>query len=348
MHFISETTIILLEAVSIGMALYIFYFLVFDRQTSLVSSKSTSLGTASLVMRSIEFALVIAASLILAQSLSRGGTLLDEFAVLMIGWLAGAVYYFALLRNEWTDERIRYAMLLWATFWLLAVLLLLMLWWSSDLFEFDPKAKITIDGQLFVQLINNTAQIIGIVIAATMIVVTILVNARQANDTAQQTIYQTLEIESVKLFRFECDHPYLVAQLWFPTEAAKMEESQRIPECVREYQLRQYVCQILNLFEMALRFRKKGISEPEVFGSWIIWMWELCREEVFQRHWIGVDGINTNYVKDFRKLIDEGIAIARRENGDEFSKRTAFFEYISTASLGGCSHAKHWLVDTHR
>ena len=32
-----------------------------------------------------------------------------------------------------------------------------------------------------------------------------------------------------------------------------------------------YVCQILNLFEMAIRLRKEVSFSPEVFGSWVIW-----------------------------------------------------------------------------
>lgn len=71
------------------------------------------------------------------------------------------------------------------------------------------------------------------------------------------------------------------------------------------YQLKQYVCQMLNLFEMAYRFRAEGIMAPVVFGSWVIWIWELCNAPVFQQMWADTqDDLPLNYVPDFRGTID--------------------------------------------
>jgi hypothetical protein len=64
---------------------------------------------------------------------------------------------------------------------------------------------------------------------------------------------------------------------------------------------------------MACRFRREGIIEPDIFGSWVIWMWELCNSETFKELWAGSEyeqKIEFNYIAEFRQLINAGIHYA--------------------------------------
>mgnify|MGYP000923185130 CR=1 FL=1 len=227
-----------------------------------------------------------------AHEFAETGRILETAGVLAAGFAMTGALYFGYLRARWSDDRIKYAILLWATLWILIGFFILVAWRWGDL-KLDDNA---------IQVINTAAQILGIVIAAAMIVLTNLVNAKQQNQTAQHKIYQTLELQSVQLFQWEIDHPKQVKQLWF---------SDRLPASeFEQYLLRQYVCQILNLSEMATRFRKEGIVAEEVYGSWVIWMWELCDLPVFHELWRGPGGIWTNYVATFRDIMSTGVEIS--------------------------------------
>lgn len=266
------------------------------------------------------FLALSAAVLGLAYALSASVSLLGT-ALVLIGWMPiAAFYYYKVLRRWWEDDSIRYTMLLWTAAWLLTAFLLLILWYIGRDVEFRIG---TIDGQSFSQYINTFSQVAGIIIAATMVIVSNRHNAKEGDETARRKIYQTLELESIHLFQFECDHPDLVKLLWYPPTDPFNSLAARngIDPDVLKYQLKQYICQMLNLFEMSVRFCKERIFEPEVFGSWIIWMWELSKEPMFQAAWQGdrhdgeEDGIEFNYVADLRAIINAGIYFANETPG---------------------------------
>lgn len=265
--------------------------------------------------------LALSAVVLVAANVSSASGSLRGTALLLIGWMGAAVaYYYGLLRRSWEDDNIRYTMLLWAAAWLLTASLLLVLWYVGDNVEFRIG---TIDGQSFSQYINTFSQVAGIIIAATMVIVSNRHSAKEGDETARRKIYQTLELESIRLFQYECDRPELIKLLWYtPVDAFRSEATRGGQNFeVRKYQLKQYICQMLNLFEMSVRFCRQRIFEPEVFGSWIIWMWELCKEPMFQVAWHGdradgeEDGIEFNYVADLRNIINAGIYYATETPG---------------------------------
>ena len=50
-----------------------------------------------------------------------------------------------------------------------------------------------------------------------------------------------------------------------------------------------------------------------MFGSWVIWMWELCKEESFQKQWQTAsieEAIEFNYVGELREIVNAGIFYA--------------------------------------
>lgn len=189
--------------------------------------------------------------------------------------------------------------------------------------------------------IGDHINIVGPVIGATMVVVQLSFNSFQYRKTGHQQIYQALELASINLFRFECEHPELVAELWFES-GPLTRQKEGVSNLVLRYQLKAYICQILNLFEMACRFRKDKIFEPEIFGSWAIWMWELCCEPVFQREW--KDGeLKWNYVSSFRVIIDDGIEISQKP-GEYADKRRQFFRKIAD-SIGDNKNLAEWFEE---
>lgn len=255
------------------------------------------------------------------------------------------VFYFSIVRDVWNDDRIRYAVLLWTVYWLLTALLLLILWRGSSLVRLEIA---TLRHESFAQYVSTFAQMAGIIIAATMVIVTNTHNARESEKTSRQQIYQTLELESVQLFRFECEHPELVEPLWLSTlaEVGPRKGLSDIELDLLDYRLTQHICQTLNLFEIACRFRKQKIMEPEVFGSWMIWMLELCSRPEFRLHWEGKQRSKThvelNYVAELRDILNAGIHFTKEREGDfdDDDRRRSFFKYVANIMYVG--EEAHW------
>lgn len=292
MKLVASSAILLLEAVSFVMALYVVYFMMLNRRGEGARANPLTVN-GKFIASSTAFLGGVVLSLFLAHEAAEWDRIDLAIASLLVCAVLLGLLYGMDLRARWTDDRIRDAVLLWATVWVLVVFLLVVAWRWQDM---------QLGNAELLQIVNNGAQIIGIVIAAAMIVFTNLFNSRQQNETAQHKIYQTLELQSVELFQWEIDHPKQVKQLWF---------SEKLPAGeLDQYLLRQYTCQILNLFEMATRFRKEGIVADEVYGSWVIWMWELCDLPVFQQLWRGPGGIWTNYVATFRDIMSTGVEIS--------------------------------------
>lgn len=342
MHFFAEGTLILLETVTVLGGLFIAYILGIRQQSGVRGA-----ARAASYQPGIAFFILIALSIGAAHTLVRWGHLPAALLSLALLWPLAAAHYFSNVRAGWNDERIRSTVLITTLLGLVTFIALFLLWWGGERFKFEDEFRI--DSAVMAQFVNNLLQIIGIIIAAAMIVVTNRMNAQQANETSRQQIYQTLELQSIELFRYETTNPELFALLWHPEKVtASGDETPATPEQERQhniriYQLRQYVCQMLNLFEMAVRFRLDGIVLPDIFGSWVIWMWELCLEEVFQQHWDnGTHGLRFNYIPDFRRLMDKGVELARAKGDDGIEE---FFSYVSTDVLGGCDAVLNWMKD---
>ncbi|HEX8663075.1 MAG TPA: hypothetical protein VF744_03485 [Beijerinckiaceae bacterium] len=235
---------------------------------------------------------------------------------------AAIIGSFMLLRRWPAVPRIQYIMLL-CLFG--AGALLVLLW-----FENTNVAR----------YVSTIFQVVGIVVAAYMVVVTNDRNTKQQIETAQRETYQKLELSSVELFRFECTHPEFAQLLWESETRSERGEPRQLPE-VSNYQLREYIFQMLNLFEMACRFRFDGIIKPEIFGSWVIWIWQLCREPVFHQEWHS--DMRLHYIERFRGIVDKGVWLSQvhGKQGEKEARRS-FFKFVSEA-LGGCEVVAEWL-----
>lgn len=155
-------------------------------------------------------------------------------------------------------------------------------------------------------------QVAAIFVALVTFTIAHVVSASKDRKNANREIYQQLELASIDLFRFEADHIEFTRPLW--------EENTPLPQAgtAERIVVTNYACQMLNLFEMSIRFRKEGIMPPDVFASWINWFYDLCNGPHFPEIWYET---RLNYTKDLRVIIDAGIKITRSDNTIEHKKQ---------------------------
>jgi hypothetical protein len=153
---------------------------------------------------------------------------------------------------------------------------------------------------------------------------------RDAQDNRRDT-YQKLELASNDLFRFEAQTPAVVEGLYFKGKLPA-------DNTVERAAVQSYVFQILNLFEMAVRFREEGVMPPDVFGSWVIWFHDLCCAENFPALW---PGMKWNYLPALRGILTNGIALESSGDNDDTCQK--FFDMVA-AQVGDPS-IKDWLRD---
>jgi hypothetical protein len=137
--------------------------------------------------------------------------------------------------------------------------------------------------------------------------------------TANREIYQKLELASIDLFRFDAGSSKVTGLLWA--------ENQSLPKegTTERYAFLNYVCQILNLFEMSIRFRKENIMPAEVFGSWVIWYYDLFSRPNFLPIW---KEVKLNYTCDLRRVVDKCIEI-ESEIENEQEQKERFFRFVA-------------------
>lgn len=148
---------------------------------------------------------------------------------------------------------------------------------------------------------------------------------------ANREIYQRLELASIELFRFEADHPELVKQL--------REKDAHVPkkDSAEETVLIDFLCQYLNLFEMAYRLRKEDIVPHDVFGSWVVWFLSLAEAPAFPRLW---EEVKCDYVKDLVQVMEKAMELVK-QYPDDTIRRREFFQFMSKA-LGCCPDIANW------
>lgn len=155
------------------------------------------------------------------------------------------------------------------------------------------------------------------------------VSKRRDRHLQRRELYQALELASIDLFRFEADHPNLVESVWAPGALPPEHD------VVARYNAENYVAQILNLFEIAVRMRtERGIPE-EAFGSWVAWFWSLAGAPGFPELW---GDLRPHYVGPLRAVLDEAVVLANRPGGEG-----AFYESIGRRF--DCVVVRDWLHD---
>jgi hypothetical protein len=151
----------------------------------------------------------------------------------------------------------------------------------------------------------------------------------------KREIYQRLELASNDIFRFEAEHLDLLDCL-NSAEHFCDKSSQVYKGLIA------YVTQVLNLFEIAVRFRRQNVMPPDVFGSWVIWFYDLCSADNFPEVW---GDLRFNYLPDLRGIMDTCISIIARQTlkGTPDAARAEFFDFM--AARFEDEIIKSWLND---
>jgi hypothetical protein len=145
--------------------------------------------------------------------------------------------------------------------------------------------------------------------------------SRREQRGLQREIYQRLELASIEIFRFEADHLDILQSL--------NSAEHRCSKDSQEYKaLIAYVTQVLNLFEMAVRFREQKIMPNDVFGSWVIWFYDLCAADNFPYVW---EDLKFNYLPDLREMMNTGVSLVAEDRASASNtSQQRFFDCIAT------------------
>lgn len=183
------------------------------------------------------------------------------------------------------------------------------------------------------------------------------VDHRKSLKLQKTEIYQGLETASNDVFGYEAEHKDLLErfrddmpnperfseQEWIVLHYFAQIESKQVDvtklklgnghelDCTDAYErlegelrvVRKLYEKTMNLFEVSARFRRQEIFEPEVFGSWVIWYFETCKEWAFRWWW---PDLRLNYVAEIRNIFDIPVAtfeFEQDEHGDEHDDRTS-------------------------
>lgn len=182
----------------------------------------------------------------------------------------------------------------------------------------DNKEVTVKDNKEVTVSIEAISQLASIIVGTVAIVLVTLHQSRKELVADGREVYQRLELASIDLFRFEAEQKELIRPLW--------EAGVSVPPSDTEQMVFQnYVCQNLNLHEMAIRFRKDKIMPDEVFDSWIAWFWTLSKAPGFSQVW---NDVREDYIAELQSTYNKGIKIALREDGDDDKKHEEFREWL--------------------
>jgi hypothetical protein len=149
-------------------------------------------------------------------------------------------------------------------------------------------------------------------------------------------IYQQLETTSLDFFKWRIEHKDIANAMNDP------ECSFNQPNDKEFWVLEEYACIQLNLFEMAIRFRKEKYFEENIFYSWLAWMFELSIEHNFPVVW---QNVRRHYIGELREIMDAGVSTAKMYHNRELaSLNTARDDfYRKCAQIKDLKNAEKWL-----
>lgn len=181
---------------------------------------------------------------------------------------------------------------------------------------------------------DTIVQVTSIAVGILIFVITLMIEGMRRREASRISIYQNLELASIELFRFEADHIELTRPLW--------ETNSDIPKVgTAEYNAYQnYICQNLNLFEMAIRFYRQKIVPEEVLGSWVMWFYDICSAPGFAVIW---EDVKYDYTCDLRQIMILGLKLST--DSTEGNSLEDFFKQVG--EIIGSDAIKLWLDCEH-
>ena len=147
--------------------------------------------------------------------------------------------------------------------------------------------------------------------------------------------YLQLELASLEVFKYKAAH-------WEALQWAEhaIRHSDR-PEGQLEEEADQFFYQCLNLFEVCSRFRAEGIIQPEIYGSWVAWFYEVLESRFFRRKW-HLEYCD-NYTDELRSIFNFGVDRLNWKSANDRARRRAF--YRGVGGIVDCDVITAWKID---
>lgn len=138
---------------------------------------------------------------------------------------------------------------------------------------------------------------------------TFVLQNRSALRAQRNSVYQTLELESIEVFKFEAEHRTSITP--FKRPVARADELEKLKkDAVSQMLARKYYEMTCNLFEISIRFHRTGIITPDIFASWTAWYFDQLTEWGFRALW---NELRPNYTSELRVLFDPYVSKLTQE-----------------------------------
>jgi hypothetical protein len=176
---------------------------------------------------------------------------------------------------------------------------------------------------------------LGVIVSFVGVIVTLLIfvkQQRRLEKVQKQETYQRLELASNELFRFTASNAAVLAGFGSMEKDTARDASE--VDCMIADN---HIFQTLNLFEMAARMRQANVFEDEVFGSWVIWYYDLLGSWYFRESW---PDIRPNYTAEIRRVFDQPVRDFDPRLDDD-QRRRQFFAHVAREL--NCPRVKSWL-----
>jgi hypothetical protein len=173
--------------------------------------------------------------------------------------------------------------------------------------------------------VQDIISLVGHFIASIGLVITLVLFAVQQGRVVKvqrQQTYQRLELASNELFRFTADNAGVLVHYQAPEQNPSIDFEKSI---VENTVADNHIYQTLNLFEMAARLRHAKFFEDEIFGSWVIWYYEMLTSWYFRHKWLE---IRPNYTKELRQIFDQPVDSFDPQAGDA-ERQKQFFAHVN-------------------
>lgn len=119
---------------------------------------------------------------------------------------------------------------------------------------------------------------------------------------AQRDSYMKIESEAINVFRFEFDNAKRIHWIYDENSVAIRDNQSR-------WACQEYICQILNLFEIVVERKSEHTLAIKIYKTWIRWFWDVGSAPHFPDFW---NDVKENYTEGLNHRIDAAVAVSQR------------------------------------
>jgi hypothetical protein len=148
------------------------------------------------------------------------------------------------------------------------------------------------------------------------VIVTLAVNARRSLKVQRVDTYMKLELEASRVFEIIRNNKGIIDYLNDDRADNEEEKSAQF-----KHSAEWLLAQVLNLFEMSVVFRKRGIFEDNLFVTWVAWYYEVGQYKRFPEFW---ESFEPHYRLELRQIIN--LSIQMRDAPGDKSEEDFFSE----------------------